>query len=220
MWRGEHFAASRSEYLAIKNQLQSETFPPAPVPPAAAAAAAARGQPLPAPQPRTWDELGGEEKEKLLKDRLKKYTQKVCGWIIRGHNGWVLQPRNCDRIARLGPQGVAMRTNSLFLQELLKLITLDLCAVAEGQHPAATSLWTPTRARIAFSVSTCVQVYKRIVDKPVTEVRLAGICQRENDFYVDTVRAFRDRRYEYKGLNKVPVPNCMSNHMLKGPLRC
>lgn len=25
---------------------------------------------------------------------------------------------------------------------------------------------------------------------------------RENDFYVGTVRAFRDRRYEYKGLNK------------------
>ena len=28
------------------------------------------------------------------------------------------------------------------------------------------------------------------------------MCQRENDFYVGTVRAFRDRRYEYKTLNK------------------
>ncbi len=46
-------------------------------------------------------------------------------------------------------------------------------------------------------------MYKRVLDKPVTEVRLAGVCQRENDFYVGTVRAFRDRRYEYKGLNKV-----------------
>jgi DNA polymerase epsilon subunit 1 len=26
---------------------------------------------------------------------------------------------------------------------------------------------------------------------------------RENSFYVDTVRAFRDRRYTYKGLVKV-----------------
>ena len=49
------------------------------------------------------------------------------------------------------------------------------------------------------------QVYKRVLDKPVTERREAGICQRENSFYVDTVRAFRDRRYEYKGLNKVGV---------------
>jgi len=46
------------------------------------------------------------------------------------------------------------------------------------------------------------QVYKRVLDKPTTETREAGICMRENDFYVGTVRAFRDRRYEYKGLNK------------------
>lgn len=48
-----------------------------------------------------------------------------------------------------------------------------------------------------------MQVYKRVLDKPVVEKRTAGICQRENAFYIDTVRAFRDRRYEYKGLNKV-----------------
>jgi DNA polymerase epsilon subunit 1 len=50
-----------------------------------------------------------------------------------------------------------------------------------------------------------LQVYKRVLDKPVVEKRTAGICQRENAFYIDTVRAFRDRRYEYKGLNKVRV---------------
>ncbi|KAL5717104.1 DNA-directed DNA polymerase [Ranunculus cassubicifolius] len=49
----------------------------------------------------------------------------------------------------------------------------------------------------------CQKVYKRVIDKPVTELREAGICMRENPFYVDTVRSFRDRRYEYKGLNKV-----------------
>ncbi|PPR80400.1 hypothetical protein GOBAR_AA40313 [Gossypium barbadense] len=47
------------------------------------------------------------------------------------------------------------------------------------------------------------KVYRRVLDKPVTELREAGICMRENPFYVDTVRSFRDRRYEYKGLNKV-----------------
>ncbi|KAH7542023.1 hypothetical protein FEM48_Zijuj02G0029500 [Ziziphus jujuba var. spinosa] len=49
----------------------------------------------------------------------------------------------------------------------------------------------------------CQKAYKRVLEKPVTEVREAGICMRENSFYVDTVRSFRDRRYEYKGLNKV-----------------
>ena len=51
-------------------------------------------------------------------------------------------------------------------------------------------------------MSSGAQVYKRVLDKPVTEAREAGICMRENDFYVGTVMAFRDRRYEYKGLNK------------------
>lgn len=37
----------------------------------------------------------------------------------------------------------------------------------------------------------------------VEEERSATVCQRENSFYVDTVRAFRDRRYEYKQQHKV-----------------
>ena len=45
-------------------------------------------------------------------------------------------------------------------------------------------------------------MYKRVLDKPQTETRVAATCMRENDFYVGTVRAFRDRRYEYKALNK------------------
>ncbi|EFJ15355.1 hypothetical protein SELMODRAFT_445541 [Selaginella moellendorffii] len=48
----------------------------------------------------------------------------------------------------------------------------------------------------------CQKVYKRVLDKPTTEQRVAGVCMRENSFYVDTVRSFRDRRYEYKTLNK------------------
>lgn len=48
----------------------------------------------------------------------------------------------------------------------------------------------------------CRKAYKKTkVTK--TEERTATICQRENSFYVDTVRAFRDRRYEFKDLTKV-----------------
>ena len=45
------------------------------------------------------------------------------------------------------------------------------------------------------------KVYKKMKDTKV-ENRETIICQRENPFYVDTVRRFRDRRYEYKGLLK------------------
>ena len=48
----------------------------------------------------------------------------------------------------------------------------------------------------------CKKAYRK-VKNTVTEIRTQTICQRENSFYVDTVRAFRDRRYEYKGMTKV-----------------
>ena len=48
----------------------------------------------------------------------------------------------------------------------------------------------------------CRKAYKRV--RVTKEVKKATtICQRENSFYVDTVRAFRDRRYKFKGLLKV-----------------
>ncbi|CAC5377738.1 POLE [Mytilus coruscus] len=48
----------------------------------------------------------------------------------------------------------------------------------------------------------CRKAYKKIHSTRMEE-RVATICQKENSFYVDTVRAFRDRRYEFKGLTKV-----------------
>lgn len=47
----------------------------------------------------------------------------------------------------------------------------------------------------------CRSNYKRAL-LTREESKTATICQRENPFYVDTVRAFRDRRYEYKALLK------------------
>ncbi|CAH8671442.1 unnamed protein product [Schistosoma rodhaini] len=47
----------------------------------------------------------------------------------------------------------------------------------------------------------CRRAYKRI-HLTRTEERIAMVCQRENSFYVDTVKAFRDRRYKFKGLTK------------------
>ncbi|OAA65284.1 DNA polymerase catalytic subunit a [Niveomyces insectorum RCEF 264] len=46
------------------------------------------------------------------------------------------------------------------------------------------------------------KVYHKIHES-TTIVREAIICQRENPFYINTVRDFRDRRYDYKGKAKV-----------------
>lgn len=46
------------------------------------------------------------------------------------------------------------------------------------------------------------KIYHKVHDTKTIE-REAIICQRENPFYIDTVRDFRDRRYDYKGQQKV-----------------
>lgn len=59
--------------------------------------------------------------------------------------------------------------------------------------------------RITARVKTyCQKVYKRVKDITVKK-RVATVCQRENPFYVNTVRAFRDRRYQYKRATKTWV---------------
>ncbi|KAI3653215.1 hypothetical protein MP228_002640 [Amoeboaphelidium protococcarum] len=44
----------------------------------------------------------------------------------------------------------------------------------------------------------CRKIYHKVKEERVME-KESIVCQRENSFYVDTVRKFRDRRYEYKG---------------------
>lgn len=46
------------------------------------------------------------------------------------------------------------------------------------------------------------KIYHKIHDTKTIE-KEAIICQRENPFYVDTVKDFRDRRYDFKGQQKV-----------------
>jgi len=41
------------------------------------------------------------------------------------------------------------------------------------------------------------------VHETKTELKTDTVCMRENPFYVDTVRDFRDRRYEFKRLVKI-----------------
>ena len=66
----------------------------------------------------------------------------------------------------------------------------------EGQLKADSETFEASASAIKARVKTYSQkVYKRTHDT-VTETRTAHVCQRENSFYIDTVLAFRDRRYE------------------------
>ena len=60
------------------------------------------------------------------------------------------------------------------------------------------------------------KVYKKTKETKI-ETKEAIICQRENPFYIDTVRTFRDRRYTYKGLHKTWKKN-LDNAMTDGSI--
>ncbi|EGI59695.1 PREDICTED: DNA polymerase epsilon catalytic subunit A [Acromyrmex echinatior] len=105
MWRGEYLAASLGEYQRVKQQLETERFPPQ----------------FPGGPKRAFHELTTKDQATYQKNRLTDY---------------------------------------------------------------------------------CKKAYKKAKITKMEE-RTQMICQKENSFYVDTVRAFRDRRYEYKALTKV-----------------
>lgn len=88
--------------------------------------------------------------------------------------------------------------------------------------------WTATRKEyVSFDkrkeqITQRVKEYSQKAYRKVTietiETRTATVCMRENSFYVDTVRDFRDRRYEYKELKKVWGKKLSAGD--EDPMRC
>jgi hypothetical protein len=61
----------------------------------------------------------------------------------------------------------------------------------EGDAPRLARDLPPAelKERLTARIKTYAQrVYKRVSAKPITDRRVAGICQRENGFYIETVR--------------------------------
>lgn len=78
----------------------------------------------------------------------------------------------------------------------------------DSSSPTTTAVmrFDNVEARKSTLFRSRLKEYCRVNYRKVHQTRevekTATICQRENPFYVDTVRAFRDRRYEYKALLK------------------
>lgn len=85
---------------------------------------------------------------------------------------------------------------------LLAQSCLELCLLSAASLPAFGQSGGSCAPPPGCALDYCRKAYKKLHVTKVEE-RLTTICQRENSFYVDTVRAFRDRRYEFKGLHKV-----------------
>lgn len=75
-----------------------------------------------------------------------------------------------------------------------------------SSEPPPVMSFDNEKARKNVTFRKRLKEYCRVNYRKVHQTRevrkTATVCQRENSFYVDTVRAFRDRRYEYKALLK------------------
>ena len=76
-----------------------------------------------------------------------------------------------------------------------------------SNEPAKKVAWKELQEKEQFDLllknvrDLSLRMYKR-VKSSVYEEKLDTVCQRENPFYINTIRAFRDRRYEFKDLVK------------------
>lgn len=85
-------------------------------------------------------------------------------------------------------------------------------ALESETFPPARPGWNPRKFKDLKPSEQTTLVHKRLGDysrkvyKKTHETKIVKketiICQKENSFYIDTVRDFRDRRYTYKGLHK------------------
>lgn len=59
---------------------------------------------------------------------------------------------------------------------------------------------TTSTVNLKQALKTYAQKNYKIIHKNVVEYKEDTVCMRENPFYVDTIRDFRDTRYKNKGL--------------------
>eukprot|EP01063_Lacrimia_lanifica_P008309 TRINITY_DN15377_c0_g2_i1.p1 TRINITY_DN15377_c0_g2~~TRINITY_DN15377_c0_g2_i1.p1 ORF type:complete len:2306 (+),score=889.51 TRINITY_DN15377_c0_g2_i1:71-6988(+) len=186
IWRGEYFVLNKGEFNRLKTQLGSETVQTKKIEniekqmAGKAAWKFAKRKPL-------FEKPGGDKKKD---DWKKKKDAKVKGYegggtgYRRGAKDAGIEDRLREEEKRLLQQG---RGGGDEEEE-------EDNGIAKFGDLKDTQQFALLKKRVT---DYCRKAYGKIRDKKV-EDRVATVCQRENSFYVDTVRLFRDRRIAYK----------------------
>lgn len=117
----------------------------------------------------------------------------------------IQQQLESEKFPPFFPNGPPRAFHTLNREEQAKHEKKRLAGTPAGSLVSKRSEFMVARAQSNSSLFVsdyCKKAYKK-THVTRLEQRVTTICQRENSFYVDTVRAFRDRRYEFKGLHKV-----------------
>ncbi|KEG13670.1 putative DNA polymerase epsilon catalytic subunit [Trypanosoma grayi] len=188
-WKGEMLTAGRHEYQRIKAQLENESF----------AAAVIQQANLAAVQKKTYGNRKGNVLEGTAFERKPRTNFKRRGDGNGGGGGYRHESNHQRQEAR----------NALISKEFDKKDRSgsddddDDDDGQEGGLKAFHKLQETTQFNM---LKKRLAEYSRKAYGKIHEsreiMRSDVVCQRENSFYVDTVRLFRDRRYEYKAALK------------------
>eukprot|EP00760_Papus_ankaliazontas_P037243 PhM_4_TR8447/c0_g1_i1/m.51369/K02324/POLE1; DNA polymerase epsilon subunit 1 len=175
IWKGEMFTLNRHEFNRIKTQLELEAFKPEVIEKAQAANENKKSFKFKRPLIETNNKGGGKGK-----------------WNKKGDRGGgrgkpsSMQDEFKRSAARVADDD-AEKSGSDSEDDQQRFHDLD-----------GNTQFGMVKRRV---VDYCKKAYRK-VHATKDETRTAIVCQRENSFYVDTVRLFRDRRYVYKAETK------------------
>ncbi|KAF8298815.1 putative DNA polymerase epsilon catalytic subunit [Trypanosoma cruzi] len=185
-WKGEFLTASRHEYQRVKAQLENESF----------AAAAIQQANLSAVQKKTYGNRKGNVLEGTTFERKQRpFSRRKTDDFSGGYRQESKHQRQEARNALLskefeGKGGSGSDDGDEEDEEA-------------GGFKAFHKLQDTTQFNL---LKRRLAEYSRKAYGKIHEsreiLRTDVVCQRENSFYVDTVRLFRDRRYEYKAALK------------------
>ena len=180
IWKGEMFTATKQEYVRIKTQLEGESFGEVAVEKANQAA--------------TTKQTYGNRKGNVLEGTA--YEKKEDdSWRNRNNN----RPGAGSSYRKMGPG--ARREDAL--RDLIDPTDNDGGGEGSSSDDGGNKKFHKLEEKTQFSmIKKRLGEYSRKAYGKTHDTRevhrIDTVCQRENSFYVDTVRLFRDRRYHYK----------------------
>ncbi|CCW68940.1 unnamed protein product [Phytomonas sp. Hart1] len=200
-WRGELFTAGRYEFQRVKAQLENESF----------ADVAIQQANLAAVQKKTYGNRKGNVLEGTAYEQRSDWRQRWEGKGAQfnpGGGGYRKGTKHHQREA----------AEAFLPKQTISGKSKGDAADADSDHPDNDSdadgggggglkSYQKLSENTQFSIlKKRMAEYSRKAYGKIHEtreiMRTNVVCQRENSFYVDTVRQFRDRRYEYKAALK------------------
>ncbi|CUG92135.1 DNA polymerase epsilon catalytic subunit, putative [Bodo saltans] len=184
MWKGEMFTANRHEFTRVKAQLESESF----------AAAAVVKADIAAVQKKTYGNRKGSVLEGTSFDKPKDDSWKKKKGDDKAGGGGGYRAMN-DRMRQEAAQSLLKRSGG----------SDDEGGSSDDEDGRKQFHKLEENTQFSMLKKRLGEYSRRAYGKihdTVEILKTNTVCQRENSFYVDTVRLFRDRRYEYKAALK------------------